>query len=295
MEGISLALGGGGITGCGHVGVIRALEEEGIPVASIAGTSAGAMVAAFYAGGCTGRRIQQMVPEITGKLLDYDFGGLLSRCLPFVRKQPAGLFRGRRLTRYLTDAIGGGCISKLSLPFAVTATDLCSARQVLFANRPVDEEALAPDTDVLDKADTATAVLASMSIPGIFRPVQMGDRLLVDGGLMDNCPAAALKAMGATRVLAVNLVSVAPLHPRRWTFSAILSRSLNLGLHRMSQAESGCAGLVLSPDMAGIGLLDFSCMEHCMEKGYESARQHMPEIRRLLEQPAKPPGEQVLV
>lgn len=282
MAGIGLALGGGGVTGCGHVGVICALEEEGIPIDYVAGTSAGAMAAVLYACGYKGEKLAHMVGEMSGRLLDYDYFGLLGRLL-MPRSTPPGVIRGRQLRNYLVQAVGERKISDLSLPFACTATDLVSARQVLFANRPVNIQPLGPHAEVVEDVLAADAVMASMSIPGLFRPVSLGDRLLVDGGLSDNCPAAALKAMGARPLVAVNLVSVKSLRPRNWTFSSIVSRSISLGLHRMSRAEAGYSDLVLNPDMASMGLLDFTCISQCIERGYECAREHMHELRSLAE------------
>jgi NTE family protein len=241
------------------------------------------MVAVLYASGHTGAQLARMVPELTGRLLDYNILGAFQRMLALSKQQLPGVIRGRRLYRYMREATGGRGMSNLPLPVAVTATDLCSGREVLFTNRTVNMDPLEPQTEIIYQAEAAEAVLASMSIPGLFRPVKLGNRLLVDGGLMDNCPAAALKAIGATGLLAVNLVSAKPLFPPHWTFSSILSRSLNLGLHRMSRAETGYSDLVLSPDVAEMGLLDFSCISQCMEEGYDCARKQMDAIRKLAE------------
>lgn len=282
MGGIGLALGGGGVTGCAHIGIICALEEEGIPVDYLAGTSAGAMAAVLYACGYSGEKLGAMVKEITGRLLDYDYWGVLAHvCLP--RRPLSGMIRGRRLKSYLDKAVGTRTVAELTRPLAVTATDLAGARQVLFTNRSMNMEPLAPGTEAVGDVSAVDAVMASMSIPGLFRPVTIGNRLLVDGGLMDNCPAAALKAMGAGRLLAVDLVSVRPLPHARWTFAAIASRSVSLGLHRMSQSEAAYSDLVLAPDMGSIGLLDFACASQCMERGYDCARRSMDAIRRLAE------------
>jgi NTE family protein len=286
MAGIGLALGGGGVTGCSHVGVLCALEEEGIPVDYVAGTSAGAMAALLFACGYSGADLKRMVMEMTARLLDYDYFGVITRLL-VPRTSPPGLIRGKRLREYLQKAAGERSIKELRLPFAVIATDLISARQVLFANRLESPGPLGDYADVVEEASAVEAVMASMSIPGLFRPVPLGERLLVDGGLMDNCPAAALKAMGASRILAVNLVSVKPVHPARWTFSSLVSRSVSLGLHRMSLADSGYPDLVLEPDMGTIGLLDFGCIAECIEQGYECARQNMDKIRSLAQQAAE--------
>lgn len=282
-DGIALALGGGGVTGCCHAGVVRALEEEGIPVKAVAGTSAGALAASMLACGATGKELAGLTESLSAKLMDVDYGGLAFRLLPFRGGSLPGLIRGKRLTRLLEETLGKRRIEGLALPFAVAATDLAAGCQVLFANRAADAELLGPHCQIVRQGRLADAVMASMSIPGVFRPVRMGGRLLVDGGLMDNCPAAALKAMGAKRIVAVNLVSVKPIRLKRWSFSAILSRSVSLGLHRMSQSDSGYPDLILSPDLGSIGILDFPCASRCMELGYECARAAMPAIRKVAE------------
>lgn len=280
--GIALALGGGGVTGCCHAGVVRALEEEGIPVQAVAGTSAGALAAAMLACGATSRELAGLTAKLSARLMDVDYAGLACRWFAPKGSLP-GLIRGKRLARLLEEMLGWRRIGELALPFAVAATDLAAGCQVLFANRPAEKDILGPHCEVVPDGNLAHAVLASMSIPGIFRPVRMGERLLVDGGLMDNCPAAALKAMGAKRIVAVNLVTVKPLSLSRWSFSSILSRSVSLGLHRMSQADSGYPELILSPELGSIGILDFPCANRCMELGYECAKAAMPHIRKVAE------------
>ncbi|MDF2938197.1 MAG: hypothetical protein K0Q90_3570 [Paenibacillaceae bacterium] len=280
--GIALALGGGGVTGCCHAGVVRALEEEGIPVQAVAGTSAGALAAAMLACGGTARELAELTSRLSAKLMDVDYAGLACRWFAPKGSLP-GLIRGRRLVKLLEEMLGSRRISDLQLPFAVAATDLAAGSQVLFANRPAESGILGPHCEVVPDGDLVHAVMASMSIPGIFRPVRMGERLLVDGGLMDNCPAAALKAMGATRIVAVDLVTVKPMRPSKWSFSSILSRSVSLGLHRMSQADSGYPQLILSPELGSIGILDFPCAGRCMELGYECAKANMPHIRKVAE------------
>lgn len=260
-----------------------------MPIAYVAGTSAGALVAAMLASGASGQELARRVGELNTRLLDYDYWGLLGRLLRPIA-DPPGLLRGKRMKEYLEKCFGHTSINELKLPFACMATDLVSARQVLFANRFVQTGPLGSHTEMIREASVLEAVLASMSIPGMFRPVVMGARLLVDGGLMDNCPVAALKAMGGERLIAVDLVSVKALRPARWTFSSILSRSISLSLHRMSKADAGYADLILAPDTGSIGILDFEGASRCMELGYECAWKHMPEIRRLLEQQQTTPG-----
>lgn len=278
--GIALALGGGGVTGCCHAGVVLALEEEGIAVQAVAGTSAGALAAAMLACGATGRELAELTSRLSAKLMDVDYTGLLSRWFGPKGSLP-GLIRGKRLAKLLGELLGERQIGELQLPFAVAATDLAAGSQVLFANRPAESGVLGPHCEVVQEGNLAHAVMASMSIPGIFRPVRMGERLLVDGGLMDNCPAAALQAMGATRIVAVDLVTVKPMKPSEWSFTSILSRSVSLGLHRMSQADSGYPELILSPELGSIGILDFSCAGRCMELGYKCAKANMPSIRKV--------------
>ena len=190
---IGLVLSGGGARGAAHIGVIRALEEMQIPIDAVAGTSMGAVVGGLYCAGLSGAEIEQVFRKLDWQDLFRDRAP--RRDLVYRRKQddrsiyargslglrygegvelPLGLVQGQKITQALRSATLGVADTKdfdrLPTPFRALATDLETGEPV-----------------VLDHGDLATVLRASMSAPGVLAPVEVGDRLLVDGGLVDNC------------------------------------------------------------------------------------------------------------
>ena len=199
---IGLVLSGGGARGAAHIGVIRALEEMQVPIDAVAGTSMGAVVGGLYCAGLSGAEIEQVFRKLDWQDLFRDRA--LRRDLVFRRKQddrgifargslglrfgegielPLGLVQGQKITQALRSAtLGVAHISDfdgLPTPFRALATDLETGEGV-----------------VLDHGDLATVLRASMSAPGVLAPVEVGDRLLVDGGLVDNLPVSLARSMG---------------------------------------------------------------------------------------------------
>lgn len=182
-RGISLALGGGGARGLAHIGVLKVLDQAGIPIAAIAGTSMGAIVGALYLRGISpeemAREAQQRsrFTEVIG-LIDLSLGA------------PHGLLKGRRIEAFLSEKLGRGCIfSDLSRPFAAVAVDTFSGREV-----------------VLRHGLVANAVRASMAVPGVFYPIERENMRLVDGGVLNNVPADVARSLTDGPVVAIDVL-----------------------------------------------------------------------------------------
>ncbi len=175
---IGLALGGGAARGWAHLGVIRALDRMGIQPDMVAGTSVGGIVGAML---CSGHiaAFEQWVRGLNRRdvlgYMDFALGN-------------GGFIQGRRLMRRFQEAFGAVDFADLDRPLAVVATDLYSGQERW-----------------LREGDVATAVRASMALPGVFTPIRLGDEWLVDGGLVNPVPVSLCHAMGADRVIAVNL------------------------------------------------------------------------------------------
>jgi NTE family protein len=176
---VGLALGSGGARGWAHLGVLQALAERNIRVDFVAGTSMGSVVGAFFAAGRLGA-LRELADTLDWKRLRQFFWEIsLSR---------SGLTDGRKLLEETRKILGVGQFRDLSIPFRAVAADLQTGGEV-----------------VLDSGSLLPALRASISIPGLFSPVWVGQRLLVDGGLVNPVPVNVVRNMGARRVIAVDV------------------------------------------------------------------------------------------
>jgi NTE family protein len=179
---LGLALSSGGAKGLAHIGVIQVLEENGIPICAIAGSSMGAYVAAVWAAGHDGRSMEKFAREVEGRR------GLLNLLDP-VPLPRSGLIRGEKTRGRLQRAIGPIQFSELPRPLRVVATNLHTLERVIFT-----------------EGEVALAVQASAAIPGVCAPVRVGDELFFDGGVVDPLPVDVTREMGVDCVIAVNVI-----------------------------------------------------------------------------------------
>jgi NTE family protein len=186
---IGLALGGGAARGFAHVGVIQVLEEAGIRPSMVAGTSAGSLVAAFYASGKSGKQLQHVAETM-------EEAAIADWTLPLFNR---GMLRGDALARYVNGQVGSRLIEDFPLPLGIVATDLNSGQSMLF-----------------QRGDTGTAVRASSAVPAVFQPVRISGREYVDGGLVSPVPVRAARQMGAELIIAVDISSPPRSQFGRW-------------------------------------------------------------------------------
>ncbi|MDG0856583.1 patatin-like phospholipase family protein [Roseateles puraquae] len=249
---LGLALGGGAARGFAHIGVIQVLEENGIKVDLVAGTSAGSLVASLYASGKTGKELQTLAETMDeGAITDWSF--------PL-----RGLIRGEALARFIRDKTGGRAIEQMALPLGIVATDLSDGSSVLFRS-----------------GDTGTAVRASSAVPAVFQPVRIGQREYVDGGLVSPVPVRFAKEMGAQLVIAVDITSPPEKDPPGDAFRmlmqtfSIMGRSINF-------FELRDADVVIRPRLDGVGSADFTARRRAVQAGREAAQALLPLIRQRI-------------
>jgi NTE family protein len=179
---VGLALSGGGARGLAHIGVIKVLERENVPIDLLAGTSMGGIVAALYATGLSAPEMEQVARRISSprQLLT-----LVDRTLP-----RRGLLQGRKVVEYLAQWLGELTFDQLKIPLALVAADLNGCQKV-----------------VLQEGSVLDAVRATIALPGLLAPLEREGQLLVDGGLMDNLPVDIVRQMGADVVIAVDIAT----------------------------------------------------------------------------------------
>ncbi|HNR96621.1 MAG TPA: patatin-like phospholipase family protein [Anaerolineae bacterium] len=246
---IGLVLSGGGALGAAHVGVLEVLEEAGIRPGCVAGTSAGSAVGAAYCGGVSLSKIREVASNLQWSQLGR------------VVRPRGGFFDGTRLEEYLIDLIGDRSFEDLDIPFAAAAADILGDELLILNSGPV-----------------ASAVRASCAFPGVFTPVEVEGRLLVDGGLINNLPVSAARDLGAEYIIAVDLS--APLVGRRKPPSNLMEMwFMSLAtLIRNTNREAAMADVVIQPEVGEYNWVELNHAQDLMERGRKAATLALPQI-----------------
>ena len=289
--GIALALGGGAARGWAHIGVLRALDEAGINISMIAGTSIGALVGGCYLAGKLDQ-LEEFARSLTRRrilgLLDLNFGG-------------SGLFGGMKLTQRMQEHLNGLTFEDLSKPFVCVAAEIRTGHEIWISS-----------------GSLITAMRASYALPGVFEPVVCNGRVLIDGALVNPVPVTVCRAYEQPLVVAVNLHydvfgraavirhsadlpdkegktldgEKAPLvvdkgprrHDVRLGITGVMVEAFNIIQDRISRARM--AGdppdLSLQPKLGHIGLTEFYRAEEAITIGYEVAKSQLSELQRML-------------
>jgi NTE family protein len=251
---IGVALGGGFARGIAHVGVLKVLEEEGIPVRVIAGTSVCALIGATYCSGVSIEELEQMARSV--------------RFTTFARWTVSryGFASNDRMAAFLNRILKVKTFEELRIPLGVTATDFNNGEGVVFHSGSIIDP-----------------VRASCAYPGMFLPVNICGRWLVDGMLSYPVPAHPLHEMGADRVIAVHLKGQwskngAPRH-----LFDVIGQSFAIAQDMTRHLWMGAADLVVEPDVAGFAYDDFKRSAELIRSGETAMRQALPEVRKWLE------------
>ena len=273
---VGLALSGGGARGLAHIGVLSVLQQEGIPIDLLAGTSMGGFLGAVYAAG--------MDPSaIKAEALSLSSPRRLWSLIDLVPPR-RGLVEGHKVHEYMANWLGDRTFDDLRIPLTVVAADLNTGRQVH-----------------LNQGSVVDAVRATIALPGILAPVERDGQLLVDGGILNNLPTDVARDMGADIVVAVNVVpddqtervlDQTPHH--RWHIPGALSDAASVMLRSVQvmrieldrrRLEETPPDIMLQPAISSqIGILTgFTCAEEIITAGEEAARQALPQIRDRIE------------
>jgi NTE family protein len=281
---IALALSGGGARGLAHIGVLQWMEDNHIPVDSIAGTSMGALVGALYATGRSPAEMRQFVEAIHW---DEAIAGEPSYSqLSFRRKEdrrmdeiPAQLGLKNGLNAPLGFSAGQGVgllLDRIAFPYSTDA----SFDDLPIPFRCVATDMLTGDAVVLKEGSLAQSLRATMAIPGLFTPVELDGKVLADGGLVDNIPTDVARQMNADIVIAVNITS--PLVDRKELegLGAFLSQAVNIMTLGNDRRALRLADAQIVPNLTGFTVLDFVRAEDIIHLGYEGAASNAVELRK---------------
>jgi NTE family protein len=246
---IGLALGGGAAKGIAHIGVLKAFEEEKIEVSCIAGTSVGALVASYHA---FGQRSDQIMS--IGATLN------LSKMINFTWKK-RGLFSTDPIKEMIHRDLGNVNIEDAQIPLAICTTDIETGEQVIFK-----------------KGNLADVVCASMAVPGLFVPVEIDSRTLVDGGIVENVPVSPLKGMGAGIIIAVDLT-----HTKRYAKPKdtldVVGNAIDIGMDLRTHGQLKQADVRVDLNLTKYSRTNNAeCADELMMEGYYPMKQKIQEV-----------------
>jgi NTE family protein len=266
---VGLALGSGAARGIAHIGVIKALREADIPIDMVAGTSIGSIVGACYAADAQISVLEEIA--VTSNLRKLT--GLLDPKFAFIR---SGILHGGRVENFLKSIIGDIDFKDMAIPFSAVATDIKTGNDV-----------------IINRGSLIKAVRASISIPGVFVPVNYDGRYLVDGGTTNPVPADVARFMGATFVIAVNVLN----DPKKRKHLGLtgdkksskppsmfntLIQSIYIMEYGITRTSILKADIIIEPDVSNIEAYEFYRGTEAIEAGYKAAAAVIPEIKNLL-------------
>ena len=283
--GIGVALAGGGLKGLAHIGALQALEDLGVKIEYLSGTSSGSIFASFYAMGYSVEEIKEKTMTHYKILTKIEKTPLFIAGATYLTSGVAkieGLISGENIENLVKTMSKDKPITNMNqieIPFAITTVDTISTKECIFLSKKIDKE----NTDEIDyiyDAPVATATRASMSFPGIYTPCQYGKYNFIDGGTKDNLPVQILKDMGADKVIALSF-KIDEYEPKEDIF-AILLRTVDIfSLQdvRVAQKESD---LAIEIDCQGTTLLEITDADEVIKTGYNTIMNNKEKILELL-------------
>ena len=253
---VGLVLGAGAARGFAHVGVIKALEAQGIRPDIVVGSSAGSVIAALFASGVAGNELNRLA-------LNLDEATIADWGLPFAGRF-GGLIKGDALQNMVNREVQNKTIEQMRIPLGIVATELQSGKGILFRT-----------------GNTGLAVRASCSVPGVFQPALISGKEYVDGGLVAPVPVSYARQMGATLVIAVN-ISSEPVHQDASGTLGVLQQTISIMQRSINQYELKSADIVIQPHLLQMASSDFKSRNAAILAGEIAAQEQMALIKEKL-------------
>lgn len=281
---IGVALGGGGVRGAAHLGILQALEEVGIQPHIYGGTSAGSIVAAMKSLGYTNEEILSIMQGVDSSLIDIAYWSIF-KSLPFKLSTLDSVLKGKKLRAFFEEATRDRCFEETVFPLSIISTDLNSGSQVILTNNKIENPQHVDDyIKVIDKdiPSISDSIYASCALPGIFPSVQYKGMRLVDGSLTNNLPANVVKEMGADKVIAIDVSTRDP-KTKVEGFYNILSHSISVLVEQNTDLSLSYVedAIYISPEMDA-SILEFNRVDDCYITGYEYGKTIAHKIKELL-------------
>lgn len=281
---LGVALAGGGLKGLAHIGALKALEELGVKIDYLSGTSSGSMFATFYAMGYNTDEIKEKTMANYKMLTKIEKKPIFKAGVSYITSGIAkveGLIPGENLenlVKVISQDKNITNMNQIKIPYAIATVDTISTKECIFLSKKFDLKN--DDIDYIYDAPIATATRASMSFPGIYTPCQYGKYNFIDGGTKDNLPVKILKDMGAEKTLALSF-KIDEYEPKEDIF-AILLRAVDIfSLKDVRKAQKE-ADLAIEIDCSGTTLLEITDADEVIKTGYNTIMNHKEEILKLM-------------
>ncbi len=250
---IAVVLGAGAAKGFAHIGVLKIFEANRIPIHMIVGTSAGSLVGSLYAYGYSAFQLQSLA-------LSMERGDIVDLSIP-----DRGFVRGEKLADFINKSVKHTPLEKLRIPFFAVAADIQTGKEIIFG-----------------QGNTGTAVRASCSVPGVFQPTRIGERLYIDGGVVSPVAVDAARKYGADVVIAVDITSDVGSSKPETTIETIL-QSVNIMYSHLAFLQCSRADLIIKPKVGHIGSSDFARRHEAVLEGEKAAAEALPKLQEILD------------
>ena len=282
--GIGIALAGGGIRGIAHAGVLKALEDNGIKIDAIGGTSAGSIVAALYAMGYKPYYIYVVFKKYAQEIINIGNAPIINGIGNFIKSKKIGLlgFNDGTLLEKMYNELalkkGIRVIGDIKTPLVIPAVDISEAKEYIFTN-------CAPRDNVNDKYITeipiGKAVRASSSFPAVFCPCEFKNHMFMDGGAVDNVPVAELKKVCDKKVIAVNF-KADPVD-KNSDIMDIIMKTIDLMGNKIAEKSMEQSDYILTIPTDSAGLFDIEKLDECYKYGYDTTIKNINQIIKKLD------------
>lgn len=279
---VGVSLAGGGIRGIAHVGVLKALEENNIKVAAIAGTSAGSIIATLYAMGYSPYYIYLLFKRYARDIINIRSKPIINGITNFIRNNKigiAGLSDGNEFEKMYDELArkkGFRLIGDIKMPLLVSAVDIGESKEYIFTNCASRKNI---KDNYITEIGIGRAVRASSSFPAIFCPCEYKNHIFMDGGVLNNLPTEELKKVYTGKIISVNFESD-PVY-NDYDIMNIIMKTLDIMGNKLSINSLKKSDFVLTVPTDGTGLIDVDKMDICYKYGYEIAIKNIDKIRKM--------------
>lgn len=293
---VGIALGGGGIRGVTHIGILEAFCQQGVPIDIMVGSSVGGLITGLYGTGFTPEDLKRLAMEFKeGKYFDFEVN--FSRAFKILVKMLAtkldmvpednlkGLISGWEIEHFLLEQTAGKYFNQTNIPIAITATDLKTGELIIFTDNEFSSslQKMKDNIFITDKR-IFRAIRATISIPGFFVPPRIGGRLLVDGGVKDNVPVDILAELEADIIVAVDLgFAIQDDSLIRNPLDMVLQSIDVMGQEVANLKLDDYADVIIRPQLGEASLTDIEKIPYFLQLGKKIGNKFAPEVQKLLE------------